>query len=151
MAVRGPLSDRDRQGSEEGSEDGSAIAEFVMVAALLLFVVLAVLQIAIALYVRNTLIASASEGARFGARADAAPGDGVARTAALISSALNPSFATDISAQRTTTPDGVRVVVVTVVAPLPLIGPIGPGDGFTVQGRAFSEEQVSAASSSSPP
>ena len=147
MAVRGPLSERDRR----GSEDGSAIAEFVMVAALLLFVVLAVMQIAIALYVRNTLIASASEGARFGARADAAPGDGVARTAALISSALNPSFATDISAQRTTTPDGVRVVVVTVVAPLPLIGPIGPGDGFSVQGRAFSEEQVSAASSPSPP
>jgi len=143
MAVVGQLSDRDRA----GSEDGSAIAEFVMVAALLLFVVLAVLQIAIALYVRNTLIASASEGARFGARADAAPRDGVARTEALITSALNPSFATDISAQTTTTPGGIRVVVVTVVAPLPLIGPIGPEDGFNVQGRAFSEEQVSAATS----
>lgn len=122
-----------------------------MVAALLLFVVLAVLQIAIALYVRNTLIASASEGARFGARADAAPGDGVARTGTLITSALNPSFATDISARTTTTPGGVRVVVVTVVAPLPFFGPLGPGDGFNVQGRAFSEEQVSAATSPSPP
>lgn len=122
-----------------------------MVAALLLFVVLAVLQVAIALYVRNTLIASASEGARFGARADAAPGDGVARTETLITSALNPSFATDISAQTRTTPGGVRVVVVTVVAPLPLFGPLGPGDGFNVQGRAFSEEQVSAATSPSPP
>ena len=147
MAVLGQLSDRD--GAE--SEDGSAIAEFVMVAALLLFVVLAVLQIAIALYVRNTLIASASEGARFGARADAAPGDGVDRATALIASALNPSFATDISAQTTTTREGVRVVVVTVVAPLPLIGPIGPGDGFNVQGRAFSEEQVSAAAGPSQP
>lgn len=120
-----------------------------MVAALLLFVALAVLQIAIALYVRNTLIASASEGARFGARADAAPSDGVARTETLITSALNPSFATDISARTTTTPAGVRVVVVTVVAPLPLFGPLGPGDGFNVQGRAFSEEQVSAATSPS--
>jgi hypothetical protein len=115
-------------------EDGSAIAEFVMVSALLLF---------IALYVRNTLIASASEGARFGARADAAPADGVARTASLITSALNASFAKDVSAQTTTTPAGVRVLVVTVVAPLPLIGPIGPANGFTVKGRAFSEEQVS--------
>jgi Flp pilus assembly protein TadG len=133
-----------------GSEDGSAIAEFVMVAGLLLFVVLAVLQLAIALYVRNTLIASASEGARFGARADAAPSDGAARTEALITSALSSSFASDVSAQTTTTATGVRVVVVTVVAPLPLIGPIGPGDGFRVQGRAFSEEQVSAAGGSSP-
>ena len=122
-----------------------------MVAALLLFVVLAVLQIAIALYVRNTLIASASEGARFGARADAAPGDGVARTGTLITSALNPSFATDISARTTTTPGGVRVVVVTVVAPLPLFGPLGPDDGFNVQGRAFSEEQVSAGAGPSQP
>ena len=87
----------------------------------------------------------------FGARADAAPGDGVARTGTLITSALNPSFATDISARTTTTPGGVRVVVVTVVAPLPLVGPLGPGDGFNVQGRAFSEEQVSAATSPSPP
>ena len=134
-----------------GTEDGSAIAEFVMVAGLLLFVVLAVLQLAIALYVRNTLIASASEGARFGARADAAPGDGAARTEGLITSALNASFASDVSAQTTTTSDGVRVVVVTVVAPLPLIGPIGPAEGFTVQGRAFSEEQVSAAAGSSAP
>ena len=147
MAVLGQPSDRDGA----GSEDGSAIAEFVMVAALLLFVVLAVLQIAIALYVRNTLIVSASEGARFGARADAAPGDGVDRTTALIASALNPSFATDISAETTTTREGVRVVVVTVVAPLPLIGPIGPGDGFNVQGRAFSEEQVSAGAGPSQP
>lgn len=121
-----------------------------MVAGLLLFVVLAVLQLAIALYVRNTLIASASEGARFGARADAAPRDGAARTEALITATLSPSFASDVSAHTTTTSDGVRVVVVTVVAPLPLIGPIGPGDGFSVQGRAFSEEQVSAASGSSP-
>lgn len=137
MAAHTDCRDRDPD-----PEDGSAIAEFVMVVALLLFVVLAVLQVAMALYVRNTLIASASEGARFGARADAAPADGVARTKSLIASALNRSFASDVSAKTSTTAEGVRVVVVTVVAPLPLIGPIGPSDGMTISGRAFSEEQV---------
>ena len=62
-------------------EHGSAVAEFVMVAALLLFVAMGVFQLGLALYVRNTLISAASEGARYGARADAQPGDGVGRTA----------------------------------------------------------------------
>ena len=53
-----------------------------MVAALLLFVAMGVFQLGLALYVRNTLISAASEGARYGARADAQPGDGMARTAA---------------------------------------------------------------------
>lgn len=145
MAARTGCCDRD-----PGPENGSAIAEFVMVVALLLFVVLAVLQVAMALYVRNTLIASASEGARFGARADAAPADGVARTKSLIASALNRSFASDVTAATRTTPEGVRVVVVTVAAPLPLIGPIGPAGGLTVSGRAFSEEQVSGAGATRP-
>lgn len=113
-----------------------------MVSALLLFVVLAVLQLALALYVRNTLIASASEGARFGARADVTPGEGAARTAQLVTTALNATFAGDVSSRTTTTAEGVRVVVVTVRAPLPLVGPIGPAGGLTVSGRAFSEEQV---------
>ena len=113
-----------------------------MVAALLLFVAMGVFQLGLALYVRNTLISAASEGARFGARADAQPADGVARTQALISSALSASFAQDVSAARTVTAAGVRVVEVRVTAPLPVIGPIGPAGALTVSGRAFSEEQV---------
>lgn len=115
-----------------------------MVSALLLFVVLAVLQLAVALYVRNTLISAAAEGARFGARADASPADGAARAASLISASLNPSFAERVSARTTRTQDGVDVVVVTVAAPLPVFGPIGPAEGFKVSGRAFSEVQVAA-------
>lgn len=112
-----------------------------MVAALLLFVAMAVFQLGLALYVRNTLISAASEGARFGARADAQPGDGVNRTKALITSALSASFAQDVSASAVTA-SGVRVVEVQVTAPLPVIGPIGPSGALTVSGRAFSEEQV---------
>ena len=113
-----------------------------MVTALLLVVALAVFQLGLALYVRNTLISAASEGARYGARADAAPSDGIARTSALITSSLSSSFAEDVSAAARTMPGGVRVVEVTVSAPLPVIGPIGPSGMLTVSGRAFSEEQV---------
>ena len=124
------------------SKQGSAIAEFVMVTALLLVVALAVFQLGLALYVRNTLISAASEGARYGARADASPGDGIARTSALITSSLSPSFAQNVSAAARTTSSGVRVVEVTVSAPLPVIGPIGPSGVLTVSGRAFSEQQL---------
>ena len=113
-----------------------------MVAALLLFVGLAVLQVGLALYVRNALISAAVEGARFGARADATPADGAARTRVLITTSLNESYAGHVTATRTMAPSGIRVTEVTVTAPLPVVGPIGPSGALTVSGRAFSEEQV---------
>lgn len=115
-----------------------------MVAALLLLVAMGVFQLGLALYVRNTLISAASEGARYGARADAGPADGVARTESLITNALGGSFAQDVSAARAVTTSGVRVVEVRVSAPLPVVGPIGPSGSMTVSGRAFSEEQAMA-------
>ena len=124
------------------ADQGSAIAEFVMVAALLMFVALAVFQLGLTLYVRNTLIASASEGARYGARADAGSGDSAARTVELITTALNASYAADVRAAERVTAGGVRVVEVTVLAPLPIIGVIGPSGAMSVTGRAFSEQQV---------
>ncbi|MEO5743834.1 MAG: TadE family protein [Terracoccus sp.] len=124
------------------ADHGSAIAEFVMVAALLMFVALATFQLGLTLYVRNTLIASASEGARYGARADAGSGDASGRTVELISTALNPSYAADVSAAQRVTSGGVRVVEVTVRAPLPILGVIGPSGAMSVTGRAFSEQQV---------
>ena len=137
----------ERRQSGAARDRGSAIPEFVMVAALLLFVAMGVFQLGLALYVRNTLISAASEGARYGARADASPGDGVARTEALITTSLDASFAQDVSAARSVTAAGVRVVEVRVSAPLPVIGPVGPSGLLTVSGRAFSEEQVVAGAS----
>ena len=46
-----------------------------MVAGLVLLLGVGVFQLGLALYVRNTLIMSAAEGARWGARADAQAGD----------------------------------------------------------------------------
>jgi Flp pilus assembly protein TadG len=120
---------------------GSAVAEFVMVVGLLLVVALGVFQLGLALYVRNTLISAASEGARLGARADSSPGEAAARTAGLITATLSDSFSQDVTARERLV-GGVRVVEVTVRAPLPVIGPIGPADRLTVSGRAFSERQL---------
>jgi hypothetical protein len=59
-------------------EGGSAVVEFVMIAVLLLFLVFAVLQVAIYLYVRNIAQSSAAAGARYAANQgvdDAAGGE----------------------------------------------------------------------------
>ena len=53
------------------AERGSAVADFVMVAGLVSFLFVGLLQLGFVLHTRNTLIASAAEGARLGARADA--------------------------------------------------------------------------------
>ena len=113
-----------------------------MVAALLMFVALAILQLGLTLYVRNALVAAASEGARLAARADASPADGVSRTRSLITASVGESYARHVSAARVTEPAGVRVVEVTVQAPFPVVGPLGPSGALTITGRAFAEDQV---------
>ena len=121
-------------------ERGAAIADFAMVSVLVLVVFLAVLQLGLALHTRNTLISCASEGARLGARADALPGEGISRTQALVSESLSPRYARSVTSRETVV-DGVRGVEVRVVAPLPVIGLLGPDDRFDVVGRAFLESQ----------
>lgn len=121
-------------------ETGSAVADFVMVSALVTVLFMSVLQLGIALYVRNTLISCASEGARLGARADTEPTQGAARTRELITASLSDRFAHDVSVTVEDV-DGVRVVSIRVVAPVPVIGPLGPDRAFDVVGRAFMESQ----------
>lgn len=111
-----------------------------MVSGLVVFVFLAVMQVGLALHVRNTLTLAASEGARAGARLDASPQMGVARAREVVTGSLSARFARDISAS-TASVNGVEVVVVTIRSPIPVIGPIGPERGFTVTGRAFEEAQ----------
>lgn len=121
-------------------ERGAAVADFAMVSLLVIVLFLAVFQLGLALHTRNTLISCASEGARLGARADAVPGQGVSRTEALISESLSPRFARHVSSRETVI-SGVRVIEVRVVAPVPVIGLLGPDDRLDVVGRAFVESQ----------
>ncbi len=123
-------------------ESGSAVAEFVMVSALVVVLGMGAIQLGLALHVRNTLIACAAEGARLGARADVPLSDATDRTRALARDSLSPAYVEDVRTRRTVTDAGVRVVEVTVVAPVPVIGLIGPGGTMQVTGRAFDERQV---------
>lgn len=112
-----------------------------MVSLLVLVLGMGVVQLGLLLYVRNDLIASASEGARLGARAGASLGEGVSRTQDLITRDLSPVYASQVTAAHETTSAGVLVVEVTVTAPVPVIGLLGPSGSMTVHGRAFQEGQ----------
>ena len=111
-----------------------------MVAGLLSLLFVAVCQLGLALHIRNTLIMSASEGARYGARANSTPQDGEVRARELITRSLSAGYAADVSAT-TITVDGIQVVQVRVQAPLPVLGLLGPDRVLSVQARAFSERQ----------
>jgi hypothetical protein len=112
-----------------------------MVGGLVVLLGLGVFQLALVLYVRNALVADASEGARLGARAGASLDEGAARTRDLITRDLSGSYAQGVSVARSTTSAGVQVVEVTVSTPAPVIGLVGPTGVMTVTGRAFQEGQ----------
>ena len=122
------------------SERGSAVADFTMVSAVVALLFIAVFQLGLALHIRNTLVSCASEGARFGARANADPEDGAARARELISMSLSQRYAGQVTAQLVDA-GGVEAVAIEVVAPLPVIGPLGPDGRLRVVGRAFLESQ----------
>jgi len=119
-------------------DTGSAAAEFVMVGALLTIMTLSVLQLGLALHVRNTIVDAAAEGARFGALADNTLDDGVTRTTDLITTALGPDYARDVSASYGTYL-GHPASIVTVRTPMPLIGLVGIDEGLEVSGHAAVE------------
>jgi TadE-like protein len=110
------------------------------VSGLVTVVFVAVFQVGLAMHIRNTLIACASEGARLGARADAEPGQGVARARQLIARSVSGRYARGVT-ESVVDVGGVRVVEVQVRAPLPVIGPLGPDGWLDVVGRAFAESQ----------
>jgi Flp pilus assembly protein TadG len=119
-------------------DTGSAIVEFVLVGVLLTVLTLSVIQLGLALLIRNTVLDAASEGARYGALADNNLGDGVERARDLITTALGPGYARDITVARGSY-DGQPADIVTVKTPLPLIGLVGIPNGLEVHGHAAIE------------
>jgi len=106
-------------------ERGSAVAEFTMVAGLLVALVLSVLQLALALHVRATVTDAAAEGARHASLVGADAAAGVSRTRALITTAIGADYAQHVSAARSEV-DGLDTIEIRVVAPLPVLGLLGP-------------------------
>ena len=117
---------------------GSAVVEFTLVGVLLTLLTLAVIQLGLALHVRNTVLDAAAEGARFAALADNVPGDGVERARQLITEAIGPEYATDV-AVGTGEWMGHPAVTVTVRTTLPVVGLLGVGGGLEVAGHAAVE------------
>lgn len=109
-----------------------------MVGGLLTLLTLSVMQLGLALHIRNTVLDAASEGARFAALADNGLPDGVARTRDLIGSALGPGYALDITASFGNYL-GHPSTIMTVRTPLPLVGLAGIDHGLEVSGHAALE------------
>jgi hypothetical protein len=97
-----------------------------------------VLQLGLALHVRNTALDAAAEGARVAALADSGLGEGERRTRDLLSTALSPGYARQVSSAYRDLA-GTRTVEVTVVIPLPVLGLVGVERGLEVRGHAAVE------------
>jgi Flp pilus assembly protein TadG len=119
---------------------GAAVVDFVLVLVLLVPLFLGVLQVALVLFVRNTVTAAASEGARYAATLDRQPADGAARTRSQIRGALAGRYAEGVSAREVTI-DGAPAVEVTVHLVVPALGLGGPAVAFDVSGHAVEEQR----------
>ena len=116
--------------------------EFVLVSVLVLALFLLVLQVAFVLHTRNVLVASAQEGARYGANADRGPVDAQLRTRQVVADALSPTAAGRMEyAAEEVVVDGLAAVRVTVTGPLPVVFlPAGPLR-ISVRGHALAESR----------
>lgn len=117
---------------------GSAVAEFVIAGAFVVLLLLAVVQLALALHVRTIAIDAASEGARLGARSGMTLADASDRTRSLLTENLSESYAQDVHAG-TVVKDGATLVEVRVTAPLPIVALLGPTDALEVEAHALRE------------
>ena len=125
-----------------GAERGSAVVEFVLVSVLILALLMAVLQVAVYVHVRNVVVASAQEGARYAANADVAAGMGAARTVEVVGRATSTQTATGLSCSSVQEVDrsGLTLVVVRCTGAVPsLLGALGNVLPIQVAGRAVKE------------
>lgn len=105
-------------------EGGSSPAEFVLVGALLTTLTLGVLQLALAVYVRNVVHDAAVDGAYHAALADTTLSEGAERTRDIIARTVGPQYAADVDVVETDEL-GAPSVRVTVRTTLPVVGLLG--------------------------
>ncbi|GAA2903922.1 TadE/TadG family type IV pilus assembly protein [Microbacterium esteraromaticum] len=129
--------------SLDDDDRGSSPVEFVLVGALLTALTLAVLQVALAVYVRNVVHDAAVEGAHYAALADTSLEEGASRTKAVIIRAVGADYADDIAVGEDDSL-GYPCVTVRVRTALPVLGLVGVPYGMEVEARApvesFGEE-----------
>jgi Flp pilus assembly protein TadG len=118
-----------------GEDDGSSPVEFVLVGGLLTLLTLAVIQLALAVYVRNVAHDAAVEGAFHAALADTSLAEGAERTREIVARTVGDSYAQDV-AVREVALDGVPLIEVRLRTTLPLLGLLGADRAMEVTGRA---------------
>ena len=125
-----------------GDESGSEVVSNVLLQGLVLFIVLAMLQIGFALHMRNMAISAAGEGARRGGLLGGDEAEAIARTDEILSSLVGASRDARISASRSQGPDG-QVLTVEVRTALPILVNLGP-QWLHVRGTSIVEEAPDA-------
>ncbi|MGO1480062.1 MAG: TadE/TadG family type IV pilus assembly protein [Brachybacterium sp.] len=120
------------------ADDGAAVAEFPMVAVLIVMIGLLIVQAALIVHTRNTLVDAAVQGAHHAALAGSTPQDGAERAERLIDERFGNGL--DAAATATLSADG--TIHVHVTASLPLVGLYGPSGTLSVAGRALDEESM---------
>lgn len=118
-----------------GDDRGSNPIEFVLVGTLLTALTLAVLQLALAVYVRNVVHDAAVDGAYHAALADTTLAEGVERARDVISRAVGPAYADDIRIA-TSGPAGQETVDVRIRTALPVFGLVGVPYALDVEAHA---------------
>jgi Flp pilus assembly protein TadG len=131
-----------RRFSADDGERGSAVVDFVMVSLLIVTLLLAVLQVAVYVHVRNVVTASAQAGARYAANADVDSAVGAARTVEVVAHATSTQTSDGLSCSsgEEADPSGLTVVVVRCTGSVPaLLASLGNLLPLEVTGRAVKE------------
>ncbi|MGY2082804.1 TadE/TadG family type IV pilus assembly protein [Blastococcus sp. SYSU DS0539] len=126
----------------DGGERGSAVVDFVMVSLLIVALLLAVLQMAVYVHVRNVVTASAQEGARYAAHADVDSALGAARTVEIVAGATSVRTAQGLvcTSGEEAEPGGATLVVVRCSGSVPsLLAALGSVLPLEVTGRSMKE------------
>lgn len=126
-------------GQARTGERGSAVSEFVLALAVLLPLVFGLIQVGLVAYVRTTLTAAASEGARAGAPLGTSTEDAENRARELADTTLAGRYAVDVEATHVLR-SGVPVTAVTVRAEVPPLGLFGPAVPVDVTAHAVLQE-----------
>jgi Flp pilus assembly protein TadG len=129
-------------GPEGDSERGSAVVDFVMISVLITTLLLAVLQVAVYVHVRNVVTASAQEGARYAANADVVSAVGAPRTLEIVAAATSQQTADGLTCTSAEEADatGLTLVAVRCAGSVPaLLAVLGNLLPLEVTGRAVKE------------
>ncbi|MDK3258104.1 TadE family protein [Blastococcus capsensis] len=126
----------------DDGERGSAVVDFVLVSMLIVTLLLAVLQVAVYVHVRNVVTASAQEGARYAANADVASSAGAGRTVEIVARATSVQTAEGLActSAEEADPSGATLVVVRCSGSVPsLLAVLGNLLPLEATGRAMKE------------